>query len=429
MFNLSLICAVMVGFTSAPLSTADPGFQEGRKKSHFLIGFENTSTDDGEVDYYANTLLRTLEITARGEVELTDNDLDIKRISPNGYVLIKERNWMTYRSVRFTATPDGKIERVYTVQGREYEFDEEAISWFSTIMMDAVRETGLGAKFRIKRILEQKGVRAAIREIEYVGNNAAKQMYFETILSQPNLTSEELQLAVETIAREISSSSRLGNLLIATAKNFTEDAALTESLIRAVREISSSSKQSAVLIEIAETRKLNNSAAMAMAEAIQSVSSSSAQGTALKALAKKCAPDYEVVRSYVDAVRSVSSSSVQGVALKAILKKNDLDDDAFIAILECTEQISSSSVQGDVLEDAAAVCPANDKVLSAYLNTVSYISSSSVQGSAVMAMLDKPGLSHSILTKTLSLADEISSRSVRDEIVKRATERMSERSR
>jgi hypothetical protein len=428
MFHLSLIWAVIVGFSSDPYWVKDPNLQDGKKNNkHFLIGFENDATDDGDVNYYSNSLLRTLEISARGEVELTDNDLDIKRVAPDGFVIIKERNWMTYRSIRFTSTPGGNLERVYTIQGREYEFDDEARSWYTQIMMDAARETGLGAKHRIKRIIDQKGIRAAIREIEYVSSNSIKQLYFQTILSQPDLSSEELQKAVETIVEEISSSSRLGNLLIATAKNFPDDAVLTESLIRAVRNISSSSKQSAVLIQIAESRRINNASAIAMAEAIKTISSSSAQGAALKSLAGKCSPDYEVVSAYVNAVRSVSSSSVQGSALKALLRKSDLEDDAYMVILDCVEQISSSSVQGDVLEDLAAVSPANDAVMSAYLKCVSTVSSSSVQGQAIMSMLDKPGLSTAILSKTMRFTEEISSSSVRDMIVRKVTDRMPKR--
>lgn len=429
MFHLSLICALIFNVSSVPFSPDGTGFQESKKHRHFLIGFENGYSDDGSVDYYSNTLLRSLEVNAQGDIELTDNDLDIKHISPDGYVTISERDWLTYRTVRFTAGSDGKIERRYTIQGREYEFDADAQIWFSRIMQDIVRETGLGAKYRIERILERKGVQSAIQEITYVGNNSAKQVYFEAILKYQDLSSDALQKAVETIAREISSSSRLGDLLIATAKNFPEDSILTESLIHAAREISSSSKQSEVLIEISQLRHLDKTSAVAMAEAIQHISSSSAQGAALEALAKKCPADDRVIRAYIETVKSVSSSSVQGSVLKAVTAKKDLSDDVFVMILKSIEHISSSSVQGDVLEDVAVYCPDNDRVLSAYLNSVSFVSSSSVQGRAVMAMLKKPNISSNMLTRTMNFArEEISSRSVQDEIVDRVMERLSKKS-
>lgn len=429
MFHLSLIFALILNVSSAPFSVDRTGFQDNKKHRHFLIGFENSSSEDGSVDYYSNTLLRSLEVQAQGDIELTDNDLDIKHISPDGYVTISERDWLTYRTVRFTAGPDGKIDRRYTIQGRDYEFDADAQIWFSRFMQDIVRETGLGAKYRIERILDQKGVQSAIREITYVGNNSAKQVYFEAILKHQDLSSEALRKAVETIAREISSSSRLGNLLIATANNFPEDSVLTEALIRATREISSSSKQSEVLIEISRLRHLDKTSAVAMAEAIEYISSSSAQGSALEAMAEKCSSDDRVIRAYVDAVASVSSSSAQGSALKALTVKNGLSDEAYIMIVKSIQHISSSSVQGDVLESVAEHCPDNDRVLSAYLNSVSFVSSSSVQGRVVMAMLKKPNISSNILTRTMNFArEEISSRSVQDEIVDRVMERLSKKS-
>ena len=428
MFQLSLIFALILNLSSMPFKTDGTDLQDGQKHKHFLIGFANGSSDDGSVDYYSNTLLRSLEIKAQGDIELTANDLDIKNISGDGYVMISERDWLTYRSVRFTAGPGGKVEKRYTIQGREYEFDADAQAWFYQIMQEVVRETGLGAKYRIQRILEQKGLHAAIREITYVGNNSAKQVYFQAILKHPDLSSEMLQKAVETIAEEISSSSRLGDLLISTARNFPEDSVLTESLIRATRDISSSSKQSEVLMEISRLRRLDKSSSFAMAESIRHISSSSAQGSALEALAERCSVDDEVIREYLETVKSVSSSSEQGAVLKALIEKKGLSDDAFVGILRTIEHIPSSSVQGDVLEDVAEVCPDNDRVLSAYLKAVSFVSSSSVQGRAVMAMLKKENISSNILTRTMNFArEEISSRSVQDEIVELVMKRLSKK--
>lgn len=425
MFHLFLIYASLLNTFAAMPGDGHPLLQDGGKHSHVFIGFQNSSSEDGSIDYYSNTLLKSLEVRSGGEIELTENDMDIKSISPDGYVLIKERDWLTYRSVRLTAGAGGKIEKAYTIQGREYEFDADAQAWLSAILQDIARETGLGAEARIKRILDQKGVAEAIREIRWVNSNRAKQIYFNAILNSPKVSSLDIAKAVETVAHEISSSSRLGDLLISTAARFPEDSVLTESLIRATREISSSSKQSEVLIRIVELRQLNDDAAILMAKAVKHISSSSAQGSALENMAERVSGSDDVITAYVDAVGTVSSSSVKGEALKAIVRNKGISEDGFIKIIKSVEDISSSSVQGDVLERIAEVCPGTDRVLSAYLRAVSYISSSSEQGHSVLAMLRKKSVSASILTQTLQFAnEEISSRSVRDEITERVTERL-----
>ncbi|MBL7995062.1 hypothetical protein JNM05_06775 [bacterium] len=428
MFYLTIICAAMLNIASEEAWDGRAVYQDNRKGHGILIGFQNRSSEDGGIDYYSNTLVKSLEVRSGGVVELTPNDLDIKSISPDGFIVIKERDWLTYRAVTLTASADGKIEKRFTIQGRDYEFDADAQAWLSGILQDVARETGLGAHARIKTILAEQGVQAAIREIRWVNSNYAKKIYFEAVLNYPDLTSLELETAVRTVAKEISSSSKLGDILISTAGRFQEDSVLTESLIRAVKEISSSSKQSEVLIQITELRKINDESAEAMAKAIEHISSSSAQGAALESLAQKSSSHGSVIDAYVDAVKSVSSSSVQGASLKALLRKKDMSSSAFIKILNSVEHISSSSVQGDVLEEVAAVCPSDDQVLFAYLNAVSYVSSSSRQGYAVMAMLRKPNVSTTILTRTLNFAnEEISSRSVRDEIAQKVTERLSKK--
>lgn len=425
MLHLSLICAALLNIAVDAAGDHPLMHQDNHKKNRMFIGFHNSSSEDGSIDYYSNTLLKSLEVQASGEVELTPDDREIKSISPNGYVIIRERNWLTYRALRLKAGTDGKIEKEYTIQGRDYPFDADAQVWLSGILPELVRETGLGAQTRIKRILEQNGVPAAIREIRWVYSNYAKKIYFEAILNHPELGSDDLQNAVETVAKEISSSSKLGDLLISTAGRFPEDSVLTETLIRAVKEISSSSKQSDVLMHIAQARNLNDPSALVMAQTIKSIASSSAQASALEVLAERSSSGDEVVEAYVGAVKTMSSSSAQGRALKALIRKKGMSDQAFIKILKSIEYISSSSVQGDVMEDIAYACSDHDPVLSAYLKAVSSISSSTTQGRAVMAMLKKNNVSAFILTKTLSFAnEEIASRSVRDEITERVTEKL-----
>ncbi|KAB2880620.1 hypothetical protein F9K33_04485 [bacterium] len=428
MFYLTIICATLLNITAEVSWNGHAGIQDDRKGRGILIGFQNSSTENGGIDYYSNTLLKSLEVRSGGVVEMTPNDLDIKSISPDGFIVIKERDWLTYRSITLTAAADGKIEKKYTIQGRDYEFDSDAQAWLSLILQDVARETGLGAQGRIKKILAEQGAQAAIREIRWVNSNYAKKIYFEAILNHPDLSSQELEKAVETVANEISSSSKLGDILISSAGKFQEDSVLTESLIRATKEISSSSKQSEVLIQLTELRVINDESAEAMAKVIKHISSSSAQSSVLQSLAQKSSANDKVVEAYVDVVKWISSSSEQGAALKALLRKKDMSSSAFIKILKSIEHISSSSVQGDVLEEVAAVCPSDDQVLFAFLNAVSNISSSSQQGYAVMSMLSKQNVSTTILTRTLNFSnEEISSRSVRDKIADKVTERLSKK--
>src|SRR5262245_2791358 len=54
----------------------------------------------------------------RGSIEFTDDDHDVKAISPGGYVLIQEGSWLGIkRSYRIQADSSGSLSRTYRVGG------------------------------------------------------------------------------------------------------------------------------------------------------------------------------------------------------------------------------------------------------------------------------------------------------------------------
>lgn len=394
-------------------------------QSGFVVGFNNTSIEKDRIDVYWNNLYRSLEVKAEGAIQLSDDDRDIVGIERGAYLVISERTLFKVRELRVNAGIDGAPVKVFTIGNHTAPFDDYAKNWLADILPDVVRYTGLGATYRIQSIVNQGGIEAAIREISYVETNGAKVVYYSLLLDRPEMTSDLLQKVVRKLGEEISSSTRLKEVLASTAKKFPEDSILTVALLRAASEISSSSNHKEALIEIARQRKLTAGAAVAMAESIEDISSSSGQADALEVLAELSPASDDAFKAYLKAVKDISSSSAQQNALMALLKRTDLSGPTYIGLFKTVEYISSSSAQGDVLVKAAAKCPSDEVVLEAYLQAVVSISSSSAQGHALMAMLEKPGLSKTILTRTMDVAkSEVSSRSVEEQIKDRVYELM-----
>lgn len=398
-------------------------FPEIAHAQHFGI-FNNQSNLD-RIDLYHNDMLHSLEVQSMGAVELNDDDTDIRSMAPNAFVTIKTRDWLTWRELKIKGSSDGKIERSFEQQGRVLDYEEYGKSWLAMRLPEIVRFTGLGAASRVRRIISQNGLDAAIREIETLESNHARRVYFNAVLAAPELTPSHTQRAVRTVARGVSSSSRLGEILIETAAKFPDDSSLTVTLILAVKEISSSTKQAETLIRIASTRRLSPDAAIAYAKAVQSISSSSAQAEALTQALDHFPKTDETVMAYCHAVRDISSSSSQGEAFRALLRSGTLTRDGYLAVIKSIEAISSSTAQGSVLEALAGRAPNDDVIWLAYLDAVPKISSSSVQGEVVMAMLERSPLSKLVLNRSLETSEnDISSESVKREIRKLVIEKL-----
>src|SRR5215475_208989 len=67
---------------------------------------------------------------ARGSIEFTDDDRDVKSISPGGYVLIEAGTWLrTERSYEVRADSSGSLSRTYRLGGRTRAMDADAQAW------------------------------------------------------------------------------------------------------------------------------------------------------------------------------------------------------------------------------------------------------------------------------------------------------------
>src|SRR6185503_15992484 len=102
-----------------------------------------------------------LEIRYDGEVEFTDDDADVKRLSPGGSLKIRDGGMMTSlvggHTVEFTADASGNITRRFWAGSSERPFEPEGRKWLASILPRFIRQSGIGASARVARILKSKG--------------------------------------------------------------------------------------------------------------------------------------------------------------------------------------------------------------------------------------------------------------------------------
>ena len=110
------------------------GFVDGVSQSHSTFTYQN----NGE----------RLEVRYDGEVEFTDDDTDVKRLSPGGLLKIRDGGMMTSlvggHTVEFTADSSGNITRRFWVGSSERPFEPEGHKWLASVLPRFIRQTGIG---------------------------------------------------------------------------------------------------------------------------------------------------------------------------------------------------------------------------------------------------------------------------------------------
>ncbi|HEY3884479.1 MAG TPA: M56 family metallopeptidase, partial [Vicinamibacterales bacterium] len=92
-----------------------------------------------------------LEVTYSGTFDFTDDDADVRSMSPGGLLRISDGAWFGRHSVEIREHA-GQIERRYYVNGIERPFDPEGRQWLQENLPKFIRNTAIDAPERVARL-------------------------------------------------------------------------------------------------------------------------------------------------------------------------------------------------------------------------------------------------------------------------------------
>ena len=165
-----------------------------------------------------------LEVNYRGDVEFSDDDKDIKSLTPGGWLRIKDGGWLGGHTMEFRADASGKIERRFWTGSREQPFEPEGRKWLEQVLPRFIRQTGMGARARVARIYKTKGAPGVLAEVSLIEGSWAKRIYLAELLRTPGLDARTVEQAFAQAGREIDSDFELASLLISAGDLLTADA-------------------------------------------------------------------------------------------------------------------------------------------------------------------------------------------------------------
>jgi hypothetical protein len=316
---------------------------------------------------------RCLEVRSVGLVEFTDDDADVRRLSPGGTLMVEETRGGVTRRVEF-AERDGRVTRRY-FEGDRMRDEADGAAWTRAILAQVARESPVGAEARAARVLRQGGPQGVLAEVRLIASGSVKRIYLNALLEHDRLTGDDLRAIVRTAERELSSDSDRGHVLRAVAERRGTDAGVLASVVEAARSISSDSEKARVLASALAAPAVGPEARTSAVAVTRTISSDRAKGALLVALA----PDAGPTPALFEAVDGISSDRERGTVLRAILRRERLAQPALLATLRSAGRISSDREKAEVLLAVAAHRDAltDVAVRRAFLATTREISSSS----------------------------------------------------
>jgi len=371
--------------------------------------------------FHSTTILTSLRVAHRGEIELDEAQTRIVSMSPDAFLEVGERRFLTRRRLEVRPDAAGRPQYKLTRGSRERS-EEDAREFLALVMEDVVHSTTIGAHARARRILDSEGLDGLLEEVARLNSNSARRIYIEIATSAEGLGEEGAARIVRTAGREMTSSSRLRSALVFMAETFPADWAITGALIEAAENIASSSAKGQTLIELVRIRGLEIEDAPAMAEALSTIASG---GEIVRAVQRitRLAPAPEIVEQMLEPVSRLSSSSYRRQALEELISYPGLSESTYWRALELSRDIASSGERAAFLGALAGKMPEVEGLQRHYLEVAGGIASSGDQASALTALLRGAAVSEELCRMWIQTAGQVSSSGTAASLLSQASRR------
>jgi beta-lactamase regulating signal transducer with metallopeptidase domain len=349
----------------------------------------------------------SLTLKVNGTIEFTDDDRDIKTLSPNGDFRLEEGRWFSSRAYEVKADSAGNLTRTYTVGWDKKPLDDEARAWLGRVLPQIIRDSGIGAGPRIARILRQGGPQAVITEIGLIHSDGSRRVYLELLFSQTTLNPSQLKDAAKLI-RGISSDGDKARVIMTVGTKYLTDE-LRPYIFEATQSISSDGDKRRVLSDFVSKDGGSGDTLVSVARAAKHISSDGDKAEVLIEVADSYRATDELRAAYFQAVNSISSDGDHARVLLKLLGKNGDDTDTLVRLLRSAQKISSDGDKARVLEEAASHYRDEEPVRKAFFDAANSISSDGDHQQVLVTLVHRAGMGAATLGGIANSAQRISS--------------------
>ena len=351
--------------------------------------------------------MRSLSVKIDGAIEFSDDDRDIKSISPGGHFQVEEATSLFRRAYEVKADSAGNLTKTYSVDASVRPLDAEGQAWLGHLLPQIIRDSGVGAAPRVARILRQGGPQAVISEIGLIHSDGSKRIYLEQLFSQATLNTEQLKEAAKLI-RGISSDGDKAQVLIdVDQKYFTGE--LRQNLFEAVESISSDGDKRRVLSDILRKDAGSDDTLLDVITAARHISSDGDKAEVLIEMASSYRNRGDLGMAYFEAAKSISSDGDHARVLLTLLAAHGDDRETLADVLRSAGKISSDGDKARVLKEAVARYSDAGNITKAFIDAANSISSDGDHQQVLVALVHRQGLDTATVDEVAKSAERISS--------------------
>ena len=316
------------------------------------------------------------ELSYEGKISFTDDEKDIKSISPGGYFRFSKSTFGNRRAVHIESRSDGTLKRTYYVGKQEVAYEPEGSKWLADMLPEIIATSGIGAEDRVARIFHKAGTKGVLKEISKIDSDYTKNIYFSHLLAQTGLSETDLQAIVSQVRTEVSSDYEKGKLLRKVSVPYLRNEKIAKDYLTSVASISSDYEKAKVLRHVLAVTSLSETT---HAQALQTAAGISSDYEKAKLLVGwLCRPDLsnQNFQQGLAVADQLNSDHERAKVLTTAVSRNPKKvGDNYDPYMAAVANISSDYEKSKVLLHLLANAKKTEKILLPYIRTAETISS------------------------------------------------------
>jgi hypothetical protein len=330
------------------------------------------------------------EINFRGKVAFTEDERDIKSISPGGYFKFSKTTFGNTRSILIESSSDGTLTRTYHAGRQEQPYEPEGRKWLADMLPEIIATSGIGAEERVQRIYAKKGVNGVLETIDQLESDHASGVYLGYLLEQPNLGDKDLLKVLERVTAKIGSDHEKANLLRRVSGTYLRSNQTSQQYIRAVSSIGSDHEKSQVFKHVLGSLQLNDANTAAVTGAVATIGSDHEKAGVVRFLLQQHKLDGPGLQQVLPVIGSIGSDHEKAGVLRAMLGNQALTGTHFKTLAGLIDRVGSDHEKAGVI---AHLVNTNQPLVQAHfaevLGLVTRIGSDHEKGRTLAVLLAK----------------------------------------
>jgi hypothetical protein len=332
----AMICLLTVGISIAQTTSVSSG-----RSAHSSGGTMTISQNNG---------LQTFNVEMRGKIEITDDDKDIKSMSPDGYLEITKTVFGSRRTL-VISPQSGGLKREYYEGRTNMPWEPEGRKWLAEIMPELLRTTTIAAESRVNRFYKQGGVNGVLTEINEMESDYVIQHYADLLMKISSVPQKDYPNIINKVTSKLESDYYIAEFLQNNMDKFLQNRDAVDAVFGVCSKLDSDHYKTQIIKSALKAQPISLESVKIVLTATDNMDSDHYKTEVLTTLLRQPNLTDPIVAEMINSTKSFDSDHYRTQVIEKALSQKGLSSSSYQKVLESVKNFDSDHYKTQVLTD------------------------------------------------------------------------------